>query len=349
MLLTIRNWCVSLPAGVQQREVLLVGLHRQDQALLRHRQELGLELAQQHVGALDQRGHLVEQRVVVDGLRPSAAPRRPSWRTISARRSAKLAITAPCSRSWRRSCRRARADPGVTAPPRSGGPACCGPAFRPSALTGTTSHRAAPPAMRRAHEVTCSSRRPAGRSSPWGSAAWPALSSSAFCRPAASVAPAPRLSRNSASALPSGALELRHGAASAPRRPASSAARGWAGRRRPAHRHRHQLLLHRRSAAWAATPVMCTASRRGEARRDGAARQRPGPGPSGCGQALAKASPSFFSALGGSSSTNSSTSRFFGGAHLRPPSWLRSLRRQHFVGPGLRGAIGKPSRARLSR
>ena len=36
------------------------------------------------------------------GVRPCRAPRRAaSWRTISARRAAKLAITAPCSSSWR--------------------------------------------------------------------------------------------------------------------------------------------------------------------------------------------------------------------------------------------------------
>mmetsp|Transcript_5838 Transcript_5838/g.22820 ORF Transcript_5838/g.22820 Transcript_5838/m.22820 type:complete len:424 (+) Transcript_5838:342-1613(+) len=52
---------------IQQREILLVGLHRQDQALLRHGQELGLEGAGQHIGALDQRGHFVQQGLVIDG------------------------------------------------------------------------------------------------------------------------------------------------------------------------------------------------------------------------------------------------------------------------------------------
>ncbi len=52
--------------AVEQREVLLVRLHRQDQALGRHGQELGLEAAQQDVRALDQGRHFVEQRVVFD-------------------------------------------------------------------------------------------------------------------------------------------------------------------------------------------------------------------------------------------------------------------------------------------
>ena len=51
---------------VEQREVLLVELHRQDEALLRHREELLLEAAQQHIGTLDERRHFLEQRVVVD-------------------------------------------------------------------------------------------------------------------------------------------------------------------------------------------------------------------------------------------------------------------------------------------
>ena len=52
--------------GIEQRKVLLVGLHRQDQALGRHGEELGVEAAQQHVGPLDQGGHFVEQRRIVD-------------------------------------------------------------------------------------------------------------------------------------------------------------------------------------------------------------------------------------------------------------------------------------------
>ena len=46
--------------SVQQREVLLVGLHREDQAFLRHTEEFFLELADQHIGPLDQGGHFIE-------------------------------------------------------------------------------------------------------------------------------------------------------------------------------------------------------------------------------------------------------------------------------------------------
>ena len=56
----------QLARRIEQRKVLLVRLHRQDQALLRHVQKLGFELAQQDVGPLDQRGHFVEQRRVID-------------------------------------------------------------------------------------------------------------------------------------------------------------------------------------------------------------------------------------------------------------------------------------------
>ena len=55
---------------VEQRKVFLVGLHGQDQAFLRHIEEFLLELADQHVGTLDQRRHLVEQRLVVDRPEP---------------------------------------------------------------------------------------------------------------------------------------------------------------------------------------------------------------------------------------------------------------------------------------
>ena len=51
---------------VEQREVLLVRLHRQDQAFLRHLEKVLVEAADEHVRPLDQRRHLVEQRRVVD-------------------------------------------------------------------------------------------------------------------------------------------------------------------------------------------------------------------------------------------------------------------------------------------
>ena len=53
---------------LQQGEIFLVRLHGQDQAFLRHLEEGLLELAEQHVGTLDQRGDLVQQRVVLDRL-----------------------------------------------------------------------------------------------------------------------------------------------------------------------------------------------------------------------------------------------------------------------------------------
>jgi hypothetical protein len=56
----------QLAAAIEQREVFLVGLHRQDQAFLRHGEEFLFELADQHVGALDERRDFVEQRVVLD-------------------------------------------------------------------------------------------------------------------------------------------------------------------------------------------------------------------------------------------------------------------------------------------
>ena len=58
----------QLAGGVEQREVFLVGLHGQDQAFLRHGEEFFFELADQHVRAFDQRGHFVEQGIVVDRL-----------------------------------------------------------------------------------------------------------------------------------------------------------------------------------------------------------------------------------------------------------------------------------------
>jgi hypothetical protein len=64
MLETIRKRLSSLPAAVEQREVLLVLLHRQDQAFLRHGQEFGLELADIDRRPFDQRRDLVEQAIV---------------------------------------------------------------------------------------------------------------------------------------------------------------------------------------------------------------------------------------------------------------------------------------------
>ena len=51
----------QLAGAVEEREVLLVGAHGQDQAFLRHGEEFGLEFAHVHRRVLDQRGDLVEQ------------------------------------------------------------------------------------------------------------------------------------------------------------------------------------------------------------------------------------------------------------------------------------------------
>ena len=58
----------QLALRVQQRKVLLVRLHGQDQAFLRHVEEFLLEAAHQHVGALDQRRHFVQQCFIFDSL-----------------------------------------------------------------------------------------------------------------------------------------------------------------------------------------------------------------------------------------------------------------------------------------
>jgi hypothetical protein len=59
----------QLARGIEQREVLLVGLHGEDQAFLRHLQKLGIKAAHQHVGPLDQCGDLVQQGRIRDHLR----------------------------------------------------------------------------------------------------------------------------------------------------------------------------------------------------------------------------------------------------------------------------------------
>ena len=52
--------------GIEQGEVFLVRLHRQNQAFLRHVQKLFFKRADQHIGPLDQRRHFVQQRIVVN-------------------------------------------------------------------------------------------------------------------------------------------------------------------------------------------------------------------------------------------------------------------------------------------
>ena len=58
----------ELALRVEQREIFLVGLHRQDEALLRHIEEFFLELTHQHMGAFDQGGDFLDQRVVQQHL-----------------------------------------------------------------------------------------------------------------------------------------------------------------------------------------------------------------------------------------------------------------------------------------
>ena len=99
----------QLALRVEQREVLLVGLHREDQAFLRHFEELLLELADQHIGALDQRGDFVEQRFVLDRRGAAADLARPRRRAgARSRRGGPRSWRSRrrLSPAWRRSCRR---------------------------------------------------------------------------------------------------------------------------------------------------------------------------------------------------------------------------------------------------
>ena len=51
----------------------MVGLHREDEAFLWHLQVSILEAAGEHIGALDQGGHFVQQGVVVDRVHVMAS------------------------------------------------------------------------------------------------------------------------------------------------------------------------------------------------------------------------------------------------------------------------------------
>ena len=62
----------QLAVGVQQGKVLLVGLHGQNQALLRHSQEFFFKFADQHIGALDQSGHFIQQGFIFNGAHAAA-------------------------------------------------------------------------------------------------------------------------------------------------------------------------------------------------------------------------------------------------------------------------------------
>ena len=62
----------QLARCIDQRKVFLVGLHRENQALLRHVKEFFLKLANQHIGPLHQGGHLIQQGVVFNWLHTAA-------------------------------------------------------------------------------------------------------------------------------------------------------------------------------------------------------------------------------------------------------------------------------------
>ena len=169
------------------------------------------------------------------------------------------------------------------------------------------------------------------------------VSSSAFCRPSAERrALGTTLSRNSASALPSmRALEARRRpTASAPSAASffSSAGVGVAGGveadARPASASARRRLSARLGRD--VGDVRGQAARRRERRSTLDVGGEPGPAP--CrpvDEPSANASPSFFSAFGGSSSTNSSTSRFCGVMALMSAAFFVELRHD-LVGPRLR-------------
>ena len=139
MLETMRNFGSSLPGGVEQREVLLVLPHGEDQALLRHFQERGIELADVDARVLDQRGDLVEQvlRTSPSARLLRAAPLPGAARSISARRAAKSAITMPSSRSLS-SYSSALGERDLRRLPMKRWPRVRWPDSRPSTLPGTT-------------------------------------------------------------------------------------------------------------------------------------------------------------------------------------------------------------------
>ena len=103
MLLTTRNLLRQLACGVEQREVLLVRLHRQDQAFLRHVEELRLELARR--STLGRSTSAVTSSSSASssiGVRPCLARRRAAAGARS-RRGARRSWRSPRPRSssWR--------------------------------------------------------------------------------------------------------------------------------------------------------------------------------------------------------------------------------------------------------
>ena len=148
-------------------------------------------------------------------------------------------------------------------------------------------------------------------------------SSSACCRPAVSVRPGTMLSKNNAVALPSGAcFSCGTTLASAPRLASffSNAGVGEPSADKPTATG-ISLTDWALSGATGSTWLMCAARRRGEAKtfRAECSLARPVPRKP-CNSEAPNDSPSFFNALGGSSSTKSSTSRFLADM-LMLPSW----------------------------
>ena len=212
--------------AVHEREVLLVLLHREHQAFLRHFQERLLEMRLVHRRELDQRGYLVVERLLRGDRR--CRPRRPRAPRASCARGA---------RSSRSPCRRARAVPRSRRRARSRSRPCPGTCARASC--GRSIGRARSPA-RCGRRAAAPGRAPDARIPRRGR---PSASSSGSAASSARPRPAPRASRRAARrSRPSGTRTLpacRRGCARAarPPRPASSrnrAAPATASRRRRA-------------------------------------------------------------------------------------------------------------------
>ena len=205
MLLTTRKRLVSAPSGVEQREVLLVRLHRQDQALRRHGEELGARSGRSSTFGRSTSAVTSSSSASSSiGARPAAAA---AASQLAHDLGAALGEAGDRRRLRRaaasRSSRASRSTIGARLPSKRW-PCVVRPASRPSARTGTTSS-------------PCSATRPcAGRtkltlvqpSASWycmtfGIGSCASARSSARCRPSASDAPAATASRKSVSLLPS--------------------------------------------------------------------------------------------------------------------------------------------------
>ena len=194
----------QLACGIEQRKVLLVGLHGQDQALLRHVQKL---LSQTRRSA---RWGARPEPVTSSSKASSSIGSQPGPRRLAAARQLAHDLGTALGKAgdhgtvsaaaWRRSCRHPQSPPATTAASKRW-PCVLLPAVRPSTFTGTTAaavqgHQA----VRRAHKIHAAPARQfaigfqlvahhlgdrqLGKRG----------SSSAFCRPTSSVAPLTRLS-----------------------------------------------------------------------------------------------------------------------------------------------------------